>query len=85
MPPAVTAATTPKKVTPPKPPVTRSKTRNQPTPTSVAAADIEADAAAPVDVDNDTDVWLNFLQTLNQKQLTQSKRRKTINWRDNDN
>ena len=53
--PAAAAATAPKKVTPPKPPVTRSKTRNQPAPTSVAAADIEADAAAPVEVDNDTD------------------------------
>ena len=57
VPPAVVAATVPKKVTPPKPPVTRSKTRNQPAPTSVAAADIEAEAAAPVEVevDNDTD------------------------------
>ena len=47
-PPAAAAATAPKKVTPPKPPVTRSKTRNQPAPPSVAAADIEADTAAPV-------------------------------------
>ena len=54
-PPAAAAATAPKKVTPPKPPVTRSKTRNQLAPTSVAAADIEADTAAPVEVDNDTD------------------------------
>ena len=54
-PPATVAATIPKKVTPPKPPVTRSKTRNQPTSTSVAATDIEADAAAPLEVDNDTD------------------------------
>ena len=54
-PPAAVAATAPKKVTPPKPPVTRSKTRNQSTPTLVAAADIETDAAAPVEVDNDTD------------------------------
>ena len=53
--PAAAAAMAPKKVTPAKPPVTRSKTRNQPAPTSVAAADIEADAAAPVEVDNDTD------------------------------
>ena len=55
VPPAAVAATAPKKVTPPKPPVTRGKTRNQPAPTSVAAADIEANAAAPVEVDNDTD------------------------------
>ena len=54
-PPVAVAATAPKKITPPKPPVTRSKTRNQPAPTSVAAADIEDDAAAPVEVDNDTD------------------------------
>ena len=54
-PPATVAATAPKKVTPPKTPVTRSKARSQPTPTSVAAADIEADAVAPVEVDNDID------------------------------
>ena len=54
-PPAVVAATAPKKVTPLKPPVTRSKTRNLPVTTSVAAADADADAAAPVEVDNDTD------------------------------
>ena len=34
---------TPKKNPPPKPPVTRSKTKNQPTPTPVAATDLEAD------------------------------------------
>ena len=54
-PPATVAATAPKKVTLPKPPVTRSKARNQPTLTSVAVADIEAYAAAPVEVDNNTD------------------------------
>ena len=54
-PPVAVAATAPKKVTLPKPPVTRSKTRNQPAPTSVAATDIEDDAAAPVEVDNNTD------------------------------
>ena len=46
-PPAAIAATAPKRVTPPKPPVTRT--------TSVAAADIEADAVAPVEVDSDMD------------------------------
>ena len=54
-PPAAVATTVLKKVTPPNPPVTRSKTRNQPAPTLVAATDIEAEAAAPVEVDDDTD------------------------------
>ena len=54
-PPVAVAATAPKKVTPQKPPVTRSKTRNQLAPTLVAAADVEDDAVAPVEVDNDTD------------------------------
>ena len=44
-----------KKATPPKPPVTRSKTRNQPAPTPVAATDLETDTAAPVDAEYDTD------------------------------
>ena len=55
MPPAAAAAVVPKKVSPPKPPVTRSKTRNQPTPTPVAATDLEADVTAPVDAEYDTD------------------------------
>ena len=42
-------------VSPPKPPVTRSKTRNQPMPTPVATADLEADVTAPVDAEYDTD------------------------------
>ena len=70
-PPAAVAATAPKKVTPPKPPVTRSKTRNQPAHTSVAAADIEADAAAPVEVDNDTD-GLAELPTDSESEVTDS-------------
>ena len=37
------------------PPVTRSKTKNQPTPTPVAATDLEADITAPVDAEYDTD------------------------------
>ena len=49
------AAGAPKKVSPPKPPATRSKTRNQPTPTPVAATDLEADVTAPVDAEYDTD------------------------------
>ena len=57
MPPAAVAAAAvaPKKVSPPKPPVTRSKTRNQPTTTPVAATDLEADVTAPVDAEYDTD------------------------------
>ena len=55
MPPAAAAAVAPKKVSPPKPPVTRSKTRNQPMPTPVAATDLEADVTAPVDAEYDTD------------------------------
>ena len=72
MPPAVAAATAPKKITPPKPPVTRSKTRNQPAHTSVAAADIEADAVAPVEVDNDTDS-LAELPTDSESEMTDSE------------
>ena len=55
VPPAAVAAVAPKKVSPPKPPVTRSKTRNQPTPTPVAATDLEVDVTAPVDAEYDTD------------------------------
>ena len=71
VPPAAVAATAPKKVTPPKPPVTRSKTRNPPAPTSVAAADIETDAVAPVEVDNDTD-GLAELPTDSESEATDS-------------
>ena len=49
------AAAAPQKATPPKPPVTRSKTRNQPAPTPVAATDLETDITAPVDAEYDTD------------------------------
>ena len=52
---AAAAAAAPKKVTSPKPPVMRSKTRNQPAPTPVAATDLENDTAAPVDAEYDTD------------------------------
>ena len=55
MPPAAVTAVASKKVSPPKPPVTRSKTRNQPTTTPVAATDLEADITAPVDAEYDTD------------------------------
>ena len=71
-PPAVAAATAPKKITPPKPLVTRSKTRNQPAHTSVAAANIEADTMAPVEVDNDTD-GLAELPTDSESEMTNSE------------
>ena len=53
--PAAVAAVAPKEVSPPKPPVTRNKTKNQPTPTPVAATELEADITAPVDAEYDTD------------------------------
>ena len=52
---AVAAAAALKKATPPQPPVTRSKTRNQPAPTPVAATDLETDTTAPVDAEYETD------------------------------
>ena len=55
VPPAVASATAPKKAIQPKPPMTRSKTKNQPTPTPVAATDLEADITDPVDAEYDTD------------------------------
>ena len=55
VPPAAAVAVAPKKASPLKPPVTRSKTRNQPTTTPVAATDLEADVTAPVDAEYDTD------------------------------
>ena len=55
VPPAAAAAVAPKKVSPPKPRVTRSKTKNQPTTTPVAATDLETDITAPVDAEYDTD------------------------------
>ena len=44
-----------KKAPPQKPPVTRSKTKNQPTPVNVAVTDPEDSTAAPVDPEYDTD------------------------------
>ena len=51
--PAVAAGA--KKATPAKPPVTRSKTKNQPVPKKVAVIDPENDTTAPVNKDGDTD------------------------------
>ena len=57
-PPATAAG--PKKTTPPKPPVTRSKARNQPAPANVAVTDPEDNTAAPVDAEYDTDKLAKF-------------------------
>ena len=53
--PTAAATVASKKNPPPKPPVTRSKTKNQPTPTPVVATDLEADVTALVDAEYDTD------------------------------
>ena len=45
----------PKKATPPKPPVTRSKTKNQPAATGIAVTDAENDAPALMEAEYDTD------------------------------
>ena len=45
----------PKKATPLKPPVTRSKMQNQPTPANVVVADPEDNTAAPMDAEYNTD------------------------------
>ena len=69
----------PKKNPPPKPPVTRSKTKNQPTPTPVAATDLEADVTAPMDAEYDTDELAELLQTLTQRQWSRSKGKIRLN------
>ena len=50
-PPPQAAASGPKKAAPPKPLVTRSKTKNQAAPANVAVTDPEDDIAAPVDAE----------------------------------
>ena len=69
---ATAAVPLPKKATPPKPPVTRGKTKNQPTPTSVVATDLETDMAAPVDAEYDTDK-LAELPTDSEPELVESE------------
>ena len=85
VPPAAAAAVVSKKVSPPKPPVMRSKTRNQPTPTPVAATDLEADVTAPVDAEYDTDELAELPTDSDSKQWNQSKGKTRLKWRDNDN
>ena len=72
VPPVVAAAAAPKKATPPKPPVTRGKTKNQPTPTPIAATDLETDIAAPVDAEYDTDKLAELL-TDSEPELVESE------------
>ena len=69
-PPAV--ATGPKKTPQPKPPVTRSKAKNQPTPANVAVTDPESNTAAPVDPENNTDE-LAELPTNSEPETTESE------------
>ena len=69
---ATAGAAAPKKATPPKPPVTRGKTKNQPTPTPIAATDLETDIAAPVDAEYDTDE-LAELPTDSEPELMESE------------
>ena len=57
-PPAVVAGS--KKATPPKPPVTRSKTKHQLAPTNVTVTDLEDSTVAPVDAEYDTDELAEF-------------------------
>ena len=76
----------PKKAAPPKPPVTRSKTRNQPTPTSVAAMDLETNTTAPVDAEYDTDELAELpTDSESGSGRNQSKGKRMVDLRDNDN
>ena len=70
LPPAV--ATGLKKVPQPKPPVTRSKEKNQPTPANVAVTDPENDTTARVDPEYDTDE-LAELPTDSKPETTESE------------
>ena len=66
------AATGLNKVPQPKPPVTRSKTKNQPTPANVAVTDPENDTTAPVDPEYDRDE-LAELPTDSEPETTESE------------
>ena len=71
-PPPLAAATGLKKAPQLKPPVTRSKAKNQPTPANVAVTDPESDTAAPVDPECDTDE-LAELPTDSEPETTESE------------
>ena len=62
----------PKKPIPPKPPVTRSQTKNQAASKTVAVTDLEGDTAAPVDAEYDTDE-LAELPTDSESELVESE------------
>ena len=78
-------ATGPKKAPQPKPPVTRSKAKNQPTPASVVVTDPESDTAAPVDPEYDTDELAELPMILNQRQQSLNRGKKMLKLRSNDN
>ena len=62
-----------KKPTPPKPPVTRSQTKNQTATKTVVVTDLEGDAVAPVDAyEYDTDE-LAELPTDSESELVESE------------
>ena len=62
----------PKKPTPPKPPVTRSQTKNQTATKTVVVTDLEGDTVAPVDAEYDTDE-LAELPTDSESELVESE------------
>ena len=69
---AAATATGPKKAPQLKPPVTRSKAKNQPIPANVAVTDPESDTAAPVDPEYDTDELVE-LPTDSEPETTESE------------
>ena len=71
-PPPPAATPGPKKAPQLKPPVTRSKAKNQPTPANVAVTDLENDTTAPVDPEYDTDE-LGELPTDSEPETTESE------------
>ena len=71
VPPQATVAG-PKKTVPPKPPVTRSQTKNQAASKAVAVTDPEGDTTAPVDAEYDTDE-LAELPTDSKSELVEMK------------
>ena len=62
----------PKKPTPPKPPVTRSQTKNQTATKTVVVTDLEGDTTAPMDAEYDTDE-LAELPTESESKLVESE------------
>ena len=71
-PPPLVVAMGSKKAPQPKPPVTRSKEKNQPTPGNVPVTDPENDTTAPIDPEYDTDE-LAELPTDSEPETTESE------------